>query len=108
MKKWAYYEKLKSELESGGLKVNKLQSRPTLLEQLADVEGHRCLVSGDSLPCNWRWGAACDVFPFLPAPVHGKYMSTDCRKKLSRHFWKSFSISAATIEARPPQSVLRK
>src|SRR5207249_9339298 len=45
MKKWAYYDELKSELESAGLKVNTLQSRSTLLEHLADVQGHRCLVS---------------------------------------------------------------
>ena len=50
MKKWAYYDELKNELESAGLKVNILQSQPTLLEHLADVQGHRCLVSGDSLP----------------------------------------------------------
>jgi ADP-heptose:LPS heptosyltransferase len=50
MKKWAYYDELKNELESAGLKVNILQSQPTLLEHLADVQGHRCLVSGDGLP----------------------------------------------------------
>jgi hypothetical protein len=37
MKQWAYYDELKNEPESGGLKVNILQSRPTLLEYLADV-----------------------------------------------------------------------
>jgi heptosyltransferase II len=57
MKKWAYYDKLKNELESGGLKVNILQSRPTLLEHLADVQGHRCLVSGDSLPMHLALGS---------------------------------------------------
>jgi heptosyltransferase II len=57
MKKWAYYDELKSELESGGLKVNTLQSRPTLLEHLADVQGHRCLVSGDSLPMHLALGS---------------------------------------------------
>jgi heptosyltransferase-2 len=57
MKKWAYYEELKNELESDGLKVNILQSRPTLLEHLADVQGHRCLVSGDSLPMHLALGS---------------------------------------------------
>jgi len=57
MKKWAYYDELKSELESGGLKVNTLQSRSTLLEHLADVQGHRCLVSGDSLPMHLALGS---------------------------------------------------
>ena len=57
MKKWAYYDELKSELESRGLKVNILQSRPTLLEHLGDVQGHRCLVSGDSLPMHLALGS---------------------------------------------------
>jgi heptosyltransferase-2 len=57
MKKWAYYDELKNELESAGLKVNVLESRPTLLEHLADVQGHRCLVSGDSLPMHLALGS---------------------------------------------------
>lgn len=57
MKKWAYYEELKSELESAGLTVNVLQTRPTLLEHLGDVRGHSCLVSGDSLPMHLALGS---------------------------------------------------
>src|SRR4029077_10691947 len=43
MKKWAYFDELKKELQATGLKVNVLQNRPSLLEHLADVQGHRCL-----------------------------------------------------------------
>src|SRR5437660_5276960 len=57
MKKWAYYDELKKELEAAGLKVNMLESRPTLLEHLADVQGHRCLDSGDSLPMHLALGS---------------------------------------------------
>lgn len=57
MKKWAYYDDLKDELESAGVKVNLLQNRPSLLEHLADVRGHRCLVSGDSLPMHLALGS---------------------------------------------------
>jgi heptosyltransferase-2 len=57
MKKWAHYEWLKSELERRGLKVNYLPTRPTLLEHLADVRAHRCLVSGDSLPMHLAIGS---------------------------------------------------
>jgi ADP-heptose:LPS heptosyltransferase len=57
MKKWAYYEELKKELESAGLTVNVLQTRPRLLEHLADVQGHSCLVSGDSLPMHLALGS---------------------------------------------------
>ena len=57
MKKWAHYEWLKTQLERQGLKVNYLPTRPTLLEHLADVRGHRCLVSGDSLPMHLALGS---------------------------------------------------
>lgn len=57
MKQWAFYDELKHELELAGLKVNILQSRATLLEHLADVQGHRCLVSGDSLPMHLALGS---------------------------------------------------
>ena len=57
MKKWAYYEELKAELERAGLTVNVLPKRATLLEHLGDVAGHRCLVGGDSLPMHLALGA---------------------------------------------------
>jgi heptosyltransferase II len=57
MKKWAYYDRLAAELEGRGLKVNFLPKRPTLLDHLADVRGHRCLVSGDSLPMHLAIGS---------------------------------------------------
>ena len=57
MKKWAYYGELKKELEAEDLKVNILEDRPTLLEHLDDVQGHRCLVSGDSLPMHLALGS---------------------------------------------------
>jgi len=57
MKKWAHFDRLKTELEGRGLKVNVLPTRPTLLEHLADVRGHRCLVNGDSLPMHLALGS---------------------------------------------------
>jgi heptosyltransferase-2 len=56
MKKWAYYDQLKRELEKQGLKVNFLPKRSFLLEHLADVQNHRCLVSGDTLPMHFALG----------------------------------------------------
>src|SRR5204862_5430652 len=47
MKKWAYYGELKQQLEDRGLTVNLLLKRSSLLEHLADVQNHRCLVGGD-------------------------------------------------------------
>jgi ADP-heptose:LPS heptosyltransferase len=58
MKSWAYYEKLKEELEAQGLTVNLLPRRPSLLEHLCDVKNHRCLISGDSLPMHFALGTA--------------------------------------------------
>ena len=57
MKKWAYYGELKEALEDRGLAVNILRERRSLLEHLADVRNHRCLVGGDSLPMHFALGA---------------------------------------------------
>ena len=56
MKKWAYYGELKRRLEEEGLAVNVLPKRGSLLEHLSDVQNHRCLVSGDSLPMHFALG----------------------------------------------------
>jgi heptosyltransferase II len=58
MKKWAYYDQLKQRLENQGLTVNVLPERSSLLEHLADVQNHRCLVGGDSLPMHFALGTA--------------------------------------------------
>jgi ADP-heptose:LPS heptosyltransferase len=57
MKEWAYYHELKRELEKQGLTVNVLPKRSSLLEHLADVRNHRCLVGGDSLPMHLALGS---------------------------------------------------
>ncbi|HEX9047002.1 MAG TPA: hypothetical protein VF988_08235 [Verrucomicrobiae bacterium] len=57
MKNWAYYAELKLALERKGYTVNVLPERNSLLEHLADVRNHRCLVSGDSLPMHLALGA---------------------------------------------------
>jgi heptosyltransferase II len=56
MKKWAYYQELKQQLEEQGLIVNLLPQRSSLLEHLADVQNHRCVVGGDSLPMHFALG----------------------------------------------------
>jgi hypothetical protein len=57
MKNWAYYPELKIELERRGLSVNVLSTRSTLLEHLGDIQNHRCLVGGDSLPMHLALGS---------------------------------------------------
>jgi ADP-heptose:LPS heptosyltransferase len=56
MKKWAYYDELKEQLEGRGLKINVLPKRASFLEHLYDVQSHRCLVGGDSLPMHFALG----------------------------------------------------
>ena len=56
MKKWSYYSELKQRLEDQGLTVNVLSKRSSLLEHLSDVQNHRCLVGGDSLPMHLALG----------------------------------------------------
>jgi lipopolysaccharide heptosyltransferase II len=56
MKKWAYYNELKELLENRGLTVNVLPQRASLVEHLSDVQNHRCLVGGDSLPMHLALG----------------------------------------------------
>jgi ADP-heptose:LPS heptosyltransferase len=56
MKGWAHYDQLKHELEGAGLRVNVLPRRSTILEHMADVRNHRCLVGGDSLPMHLALG----------------------------------------------------
>jgi hypothetical protein len=58
MKKWAHYGKLQRSLETQGLTVNVLPKRSSLLEHLADVRNHRCLIGGDSLPMHFALGTA--------------------------------------------------
>jgi hypothetical protein len=57
MKNWAYYNDLIRELKACGLKVNVLPRRASLLEHLGDVQNHRCLVGGDSLPMHLGLGS---------------------------------------------------
>jgi ADP-heptose:LPS heptosyltransferase len=57
MKKWAYYGELKQQLEDRGLIVNVLPKRSSLLEHLADVQNHVCLVGADSLPMHFALGS---------------------------------------------------
>jgi len=56
MKRWAFYGQLKRDLEDSGLIVNVLPKRSSLLEHLADVRNHCCLVGGDSLPMHLALG----------------------------------------------------
>jgi heptosyltransferase II len=90
MKKWAYYDDLKNELESEGVKVNILQNRPTLLEHLADVQGHRCLVSGDSLPMHLALGSGVRCVSIFTCTSPWEIYEYGLQKKISSPLLEKF------------------
>jgi len=57
MKNWAYYEELKTKLMDKGYKVNFLPLRNTMCEHIGDIQNHRYLISGDSLPMHIALGS---------------------------------------------------
>jgi ADP-heptose:LPS heptosyltransferase len=75
MKKWAYYDELRTRLGAEGLVVNVLPTRASLLEHLCDVRNHRCLVGGDSLPMHLALGSGTPCVSLFtctsPWEIHG-------------------------------------
>ena len=110
MKKWAYYEQLQHELESRGVKVNVLNKRPSLLEHLADVQGHRCLISGDSLPMHLALGSGVRCVSIFTCTSPWEIYSYGLQEKiisplLQEFFYKRGYYPRAT-EAIPVESVV--
>jgi ADP-heptose:LPS heptosyltransferase len=103
MKNWAYYERLKEELEANGLVVNFLPKRNSLLEHLADVQGHRCLVSGDSLPMHLALGSAVRCVSLFtctsPWEIFGYGLQTKIVSPLLEEFFyqRGFDARATTV-----------
>jgi heptosyltransferase-2 len=93
MKKWAYYAELKKELEATGLKVNVLQNRLSLLEHLADVQGHRCLVSGDSLPMHLALGSGIRCVSIFTCTSPWEIYGYQLQQKIVSPFLKNFFYS---------------
>ena len=57
MKNWAYYDDLKKQLEETGLSVNYLPQRNSVLEHIGDIQNHKYLISGDTLPMHIALGS---------------------------------------------------
>lgn len=74
MKNWHRYDELAGLLRAEGLTVNFLPLRPTMLDHLADVRGHRCLISGDSLSMHLALGCGIRCLTLFictsPAEIH--------------------------------------
>src|SRR5438477_2542593 len=93
MKKWAYYQELKQQLEDGGLIVNVLPKRSSLLEHLSDVRNHHCLVSGDSLPMHLALGTGTPCITLFTCTSPWEIYDYGIQKKivsplLERFFYK--------------------
>lgn len=101
MKGWAHYEALQQALQRRGLIVNVLPQRATLLEHLSDVAGHRCLVSGDSLPMHLALGAGVRCVTIFnctsPWEIHGYGLQTQVvSPRLEEFFYKRHFDERAT------------
>jgi ADP-heptose:LPS heptosyltransferase len=102
MKNWAFYDQLKVELESRGLKVNVLGQRASLLEHLADVSNHRCLVGGDSLPMHLALGSNTRCVSLFtctsPWEIHDYGIQTKIISPLLNEFFykRNFDVRATT------------
>lgn len=102
MKKWAYYDELKQGLEATGVIVNVLPHRSSLLEHLADVRGHRCLVSGDSLPMHLALGSGIPCVSIFtctsPWEIHDYGVQTKIVSTLLEEFFykRGYDIRATT------------
>ena len=91
MKAWDHYGALQEALEARGYRVNILPVRATLLEHLADVQGHRCLVSGDSLPMHLALGSGVPCVSLFnctsPWEIHGYGRQTQLVSPLLEEFF---------------------
>jgi ADP-heptose:LPS heptosyltransferase len=101
MKGWAHYETLQRRLESLGLRVNVLPRRSSLLEHLADVRAHRCLVSGDSLPMHLALGTSTPCVTLFNCTSPWEIYEYGVQTKvvsplLERYFYKRGFDEAAT------------
>lgn len=102
MKRWAHYDALKARLEAAGLTVNVIGPRPTLLEHLADVQGHRLLVSGDTLPMHLALGSGVRCVTLFNCTSPWEIYEYDIQQKimsplLERYFYqRGFDERATT------------
>jgi heptosyltransferase-2 len=112
MKGWAHYDLLKRELEAAGLTVNVLPLRPSLLQHIDDVNGHRCLVSGDSLPMHLALGGDTRCVTLFnctsPWEIHDYGLQTKIVSPLLAEFFYKRGIDIRATTAIGLDEVLRQ
>jgi len=102
MKRWAFYDELKVKLKDAGYVVNFLPVRKTLLEHIADVQSHKYLVSGDTLPMHIALGSGIKCVTIFqctsPWEIHGYGLQVKIISPLlERYFYKrDFDVAATT------------
>ncbi len=110
MKAWAHFERLQHELEGRGHKVNVLPTRATLLEHLGDVQGHRVLVSGDSLPMHLALGSGVKCVSIFnctsPWEIHEYDLQIKLVSPLLEKHWYQRTFDPAATTAVTLTSVL--
>jgi heptosyltransferase II len=110
MKNWAYYDDLRFALERDGLTVNVLPRRTTLLEHLADIQSHRCLVSGDSLPMHLAMGTGVPCVTLFnctsPWEIHDYGLQTKVISPLLEEYFYQRGFEARATSAIPLDEVL--
>ena len=102
MKNWAYFLQLQQLLQKDGYAVNTLPMRKTLLEHIGDVQNHRYLISGDSLPMHIALGSSIKCLTIFqctsPWEICGYGVQTKMVSPLlEKHFYKrDFAVEATT------------
>ena len=101
MKNWAFFAPLKERLESDGFKVNYLPHRKTLLEHIGDIQNHRFLICGDSLPMHIAIGSRIKcISTFIctsPWEIHDYgYLEKIVAPELGKHFYQRYESDEAT------------
>lgn len=111
MKNWAHYDQLKQHLEMAGFKVNVLPHRGSLLEHLCDIQNHRCLVCGDSLPMHLALGVGTPCVTIFnctsPWEIYDYGMQTKIISPLLGEFFYSRGYDTRATTAVDVDKVLR-
>jgi heptosyltransferase-2 len=102
MKNWAYYNDLKRKLEETGVTVNFLPMRKSIIEHIGDIQNHRYLISGDSLPMHIAIGSGIQCLTIFTCTSPWEIYDYGIQKKLISpfldvYFYKrKFDVKATT------------
>lgn len=103
MKKWAYYNELKLNLEENGYTANFVPIRDKLLEHIGDIQNHKYLISGDSLPMHIALGSGINCLTIFICTSPWEIYDYGIQKKiispsLGKYFYKRvFALKATTL-----------